>query len=520
MTAADYCRFFYSVPNTKEYSMTEENQTLAQRKEKAESLASLGVNLYSNEFKPGNTAAELLPKGENLAPQEKEAGEAFYSIAGRVMAMRKFGKAAFCTVADKTGRIQLYIKKDIVGENVFETFKKWDIGDIVGVEGILFKTKVGELSIQARKIVMISKSLRPLPDKWHGLSDVETRYRQRYVDLIVTPESRDTFQKRVEIIKLVREFLINHDYMEVETPMMQPIPGGATAKPFQTYHNALNMQLYLRIAPELYLKRLLVGGFERVFEINRNFRNEGLSTRHNPEFTMLEFYQAYATYEDLIELTEEMISSICEKIHGTMQITYQDTEVDLTPPWRKLTMDEALIEVAGIDGDLLKDDAEVMALARKNGIELDEHAGPGKAKTELFELLVEEKLVNPTFITSYPTEVSPLARRNEKNPEVTDRFELFITGRELANGFSELNDPIDQLRRFEKQIEDRGDDEEIHPELDKDFIRALEYGMPSAAGEGIGIDRLVMLLTDAPSIRDVILFPHLKQETAQQADEQ
>ena len=492
--------------------MSEENQTLAQRKEKAESLAQLGVNLYSNTFKPANAIEELLPKAENLEPQETEASGASYSIAGRIMAMRKFGKAAFCSIADKTGQIQIYVKKDILGEEIFETFKKWDIGDIVGIQGILFKTKVGELSIQAREITMISKSLRPLPDKWHGLTDVETRYRQRYVDLIVTPESRDIFKKRVEIIRLIREYLNNHDFMEVETPMMQPIPGGATAKPFQTYHNALDMDLYLRIAPELYLKRLLVGGFERVFEINRNFRNEGLSTRHNPEFTMLEFYQAYATYEDLITLTEEMISSICEKVNGTMHISYQGTDVDLTPPWTRLTMDEALVQVAGIDPEILADDEKIMALAAEKGIQLEKQAGPGKAKTELFELEVEEKLINPTFITSYPTEVSPLARRNEKDPSVTDRFELFITGRELANAFSELNDPMDQLQRFEKQIADRGDDDEIHPELDRDYVRALEYGMPSAAGEGIGIDRLVMLLTGAPSIRDVILFPHLKPE--------
>jgi len=496
--------------------MTEENQTLAQRREKAESLADLGVNLYSNGFKPANAVKELLPKGESLGPQEKEDGEPLYSVAGRIMAMRKFGKAAFCTITDKTGQIQIYIKKDIVGDELFETFKKWDIGDIVGIEGALFKTKVGELSVQARTIVMISKSLRPLPDKWHGLSDVETRYRQRYVDLIVTPTSRETFKKRVEIIRLVREYLNAQDFMEVETPMMQPVPGGATAKPFKTYHNALDMELYLRVAPELYLKRLLVGGFERVFEINRNFRNEGLSTRHNPEFTMLEFYQAYATYDDLIELTEDMISSICEKVNGSMKITYQGTEVDLSPPWTRLTMDEALTQVAGIDEELLKDGDKVIELAKEKGIKLESQAGPGKAKTELFELLVEEKLINPTFITSYPTEISPLARRNEENPEVTDRFELFITGRELANAFSELNDPVDQLQRFEKQIADRGDDDEIHPELDRDYIRALEYGMPSAAGEGIGIDRLVMLLTDAPSIRDVILFPHLKPEAKQQ----
>jgi lysyl-tRNA synthetase class 2 len=492
--------------------MNQDNQTLKQRREKADNLEATGTSLYTNQFKPDNAIQELLPKGESLEPQEKEPGEAFYSVAGRVMAMRKFGKAAFCQITDKTGRIQIYIKKDTLGEESFEAFKKWDIGDIVGIVGTLFKTKVGELSIAATEVTLISKSLRPLPEKWHGLTDVETRYRQRYVDLIVTPESREIFRKRVEIIKLVREYLAGKDFMEVETPMMQPVPGGAIAKPFKTHHNALDMELFLRIAPELYLKRLLVGGFERVFEINRNFRNEGLSTRHNPEFTMLEFYQAYATYEDLIDLTEEMISSICQKVNGAMNISYQGTEVDLSPPWKRLTMDEALIEVGGIDESILRDDQKVIALAKAKGIQLDDQAGSGKAKTELFELLVEEKLIDPTFITSYPTEVSPLARRNDDDPTVTDRFELFITGRELANAFSELNDPRDQLQRFEKQIADRGDDEEIHPELDSDYIRALEYGMPSAAGEGIGIDRLVMLLTDAPSIRDVILFPHLKPE--------
>ncbi len=500
--------------------MSEENQILAQRREKAESLAELGVNLYSNSFKPANAVQELLPMGDGLEPQEVEPTGASYSLAGRIMAMRKFGKAAFCTLADKTGQIQLYVKKDILGDEIFETFRKWDIGDIIGVEGTLFKTKVGELSVQAKQITMISKSLRPLPDKWHGLTDVETRYRQRYVDLIVNPESRAIFKKRVEIIRLVRNYLNDKDYMEVETPMMHSIPGGATAKPFRTYHNALDMELYLRIAPELYLKRLLVGGFERVFEINRNFRNEGLSTRHNPEFTMLEFYQAYATYEDLIALTEDMISSICQKVNGTMKISYQGKEVDLTPPWKTMSMDEALVEVAGIDKEILADDAKVLALAQEKGIKLEELAGAGKAKSELFELLVEEKLINPTFITSYPTEISPLARRNEQDSTVTDRFELFITGRELANGFSELNDPTDQLERFEKQIADRGDDDEIHPELDADYVRALEYGMPSAAGEGIGIDRLVMLLADAPSIRDVILFPHLKPETKKQHEKE
>ena len=496
--------------------MTQDNQTLSQRREKATALAEMGVNLYSNSFRPSHTIAELLPKGANLAAEEAEAGGASYQVAGRIMSMRKFGKAAFLHLADRSGRVQIYLKQDTLGEQAYAAFKKWDIGDIVGISGTVFKTKMGEMSLLASTATMISKSLRPLPEKWHGLTDVETRYRQRYGDLIVTPESRETFRKRVEIIRLVREYLNARGFMEVETPMMQPVPGGATAKPFRTHHNALAMDLYLRIAPELYLKRLLVGGFERVFEINRNFRNEGLSTRHNPEFTMLEFYQAYATYHDMMDLTEDLIASICQQVNGSMAITYQGTAVDLSPPWQRLTMDQSLVEVAGIDPAILTDREQVLALARARGLKPDEQAGIGKIKTELFELLVEEKLINPTFITSYPTEVSPLARRNEENPEVTDRFELFITGREMANAFSELNDPVDQRQRFAKQIDERGDDDEIHPELDEDYLRALEYGMPSAAGEGIGIDRLVMLLTDAPSIRDVILFPHMKAETERQ----
>ncbi len=500
--------------------MSNDNHMLQQRREKAESLAELGVKLYSNHFKPKNKVVELLPKGDSLQPEQTENPKQSYSLAGRIVAMRKFGKAAFFSIADVSGNMQIYVRKDTIGANRFAEFKKWDIGDIVGAADHLFKTKTGELSIYALAITMISKSLRPLPEKWHGLTDVETRYRQRYVDLIVTPESREIFRKRVRIIQLVRNFLSDRGFMEVETPMMQPVPGGATAKPFKTYHNALGMDLYLRIAPELYLKRLLVGGFERVFEINRNFRNEGLSTRHNPEFTMLEFYQAYATYHDMMDLTEEMISSVCQDIHHTMQISYQGTEVNLAPPWKRLTMDQSLVEIAGIDPEILANDEKVIALAKEKGIKLEKQAGPGKARTELFELLVEEKLIDPTFITSYPTEVSPLARRNEEDPAVTDRFELFITGRELANAFSELNDPVDQKFRFQKQIDERGEDEEIHPVLDSDYIRALEHGMPSAAGEGIGIDRLVMLLTDAPSIRDVILFPHMKPEGQAQNPDQ
>jgi lysyl-tRNA synthetase class 2 len=495
--------------------MDNQNNLLKARREKAKILAESGVKLFSNSFKTPQPVKEILPRGETLAPESHEQEGGNYRVAGRIMSMRKFGKAAFFHIQDESGRIQIYAKRDLLGDETFKQFKKWDVGDIVGIEGKLFKTKTGELSIEAASLQMITKSLRPLPEKFHGLTDVETRYRQRYVDLIVNPEVRDTFRKRVEIIRLIREFFSNRSFLEVETPMMQPVPGGATAKPFKTHHNALGLDLFLRIAPELYLKRLLVGGFERVFEINRNFRNEGLSTRHNPEFTMLEFYQAYATYHDLMDLTEELISWIASEVTGSMEISYQGSKVNLSPPWQRYTMDEALVEVAGIDPEILADDTKIMALTKEKGIELQPEAGPGKAKTELFELLVEEKLVNPTFITSYPTEVSPLARRNEEDPNVTDRFELFITGREIANAFSELNDPTDQYERFIKQINERGDDEEVHPELDYDYVRALEYGMPAAAGEGIGIDRLVMLLTDSPSIRDVILFPHLKPEAVE-----
>ncbi|MFU8819766.1 MAG: lysine--tRNA ligase [Desulfurivibrio sp.] len=490
--------------------MEESNQIIAQRRQKAEELAAGGVPLYANDCKPGHRIIDLLP-GDDF-DHEAPLAVGTMSVAGRIMALRRFGKAAFLHLQDGSGRIQVHVKRDEVGDAAYAIFKKLDIGDIAAFTGPLFRTKTGEVTIQALSLKLLTKSLLPLPEKFHGLTDIETRYRRRYVDLMVNPEVRDTFRKRVEIIHLVRDFLTNRGFLEVETPMMQPIAGGATAKPFKTYHNALGLDLYLRIAPELYLKRLLVGGFERVFEINRNFRNEGLSTRHNPEFTMLEFYQAYATYEELMELTEEMISWVAMEVCGTMQIGYQGREVDLAPPWRRYTMDEALEKVGGLSKELLADFAGLKKLALSKGATLQPRAGIGKVKTELFELLVEEQLIDPTFITAYPTEVSPLARRNAENPEVTDRFELFVTGREIANAFSELNDPDDQRRRLEKQIAERGADEEVFPELDEDFLRALEYGMPPAAGEGIGIDRLVMLLTDSPSIRDVILFPHLRPE--------
>jgi len=490
--------------------MEERNLLLQQRRQKAKELAQLGVELFANDFKPCDRIKDLLPEGDPTSELPLPSGS--HTVAGRIVGLRKFGKAAFLHIQDETGKIQVHVRKDEVGEEAYRVFKKFDIGDIVGFTGPLFRTKTGEITIQATGLKLLTKSLRPLPEKFHGLTDVETRYRQRYVDLIVNPQVRETFRKRVEIIRLIREFLTNRSFLEVETPMMQPIAGGATAKPFKTHHNALGMDLYLRIAPELYLKRLLVGGFERVFEINRNFRNEGLSTRHNPEFTMLEFYQAYATYEDLMDLVEEMVSWVAAEVTGSMTVTYQGMEVDLSPPWKRYTLDEALVEVGGLDPALLVDEAAARKLALAKGIELQPQAGHGKVKTELFELLVEEKLIHPTFITAYPTEVSPLARRNAENPEVTDRFELFITGREMANAFSELNDPDDQRARLERQIAERGDDDEIFPEIDEDFLRALEYGMPPAAGCGIGVDRLVMLLTDSPSIRDVILFPHLRPE--------
>lgn len=495
--------------------MENPNTLLALRRDKAAALAAEGVALYGNRFKAPQHLAEILPQGEQLAAEEHDPAGTTYRVAGRIMSLRRFGKAAFFHLRDASGEMQIYARRDLVGETAYEHFKKWDVGDIVGAEGQLFKTRTGELSLEASRLEMVTKSLRPLPEKFHGLTDVETRYRQRYLDMIVNPEVAATFRKRVEIIRLIREFMRSRGFLEAETPMMQAVPGGANARPFQTHHNALGMDLYLRIAPELYLKRLLVGGFDRVFEINRNFRNEGIDTRHNPEFTMMEFYQAFATYHDMMDLTEALISELAEKVCGSTSITYQGQKVNLAPPWRRLSMDEALVQVGGLDPALLHDGPGLMRLAESRGVKFQPEAGPGKAKAELFDLLVEEQLIDPTFVTSYPTEISPLARRNEENPELTDRFELFITGREIANAFSELNDPIDQEARFQRQIDGRGDDEEIHPVLDRDYIRALEYGMPPAGGEGIGIDRLVMLLTDSASIRDVILFPLLKPESAE-----
>ena len=497
--------------------MSKENtQVLKQRREKADLLADLGVQLYTNGFKPANRVKELMPKGEHLAAETQDETNYTYSIAGRIMSMRKFGKAAFFHLADSSGRIQVYIKKDLLGDEVFATFKKWDIGDIVGIEGKLFRTKMGELSVLADKLVMISKSLRPLPEKFHGLTDTETRYRQRYVDLIMNEDSKKVFHTRSKIIRFIRDFMEapGREFLEVETPMMHPIPGGATARPFVTHHNALDLEMYLRIAPELYLKRLIVGGLDRVYEINRSFRNEGVSTRHNPEFTMLEFYWAYANFEDLMDLTETMLRELAVVVSDGTTVVHEGQSIDFGARFERISVEDSVRkfnpELA--DADLW--DAETLKTAcAERDIHIDDSWGEGKVLIELFEATVESKLLDPTFITSYPTEVSPLSRRNDENPLITDRFELFISGREIANGFSELNDPEDQAARFQEQVsqKDAGDLEAMH--FDADYIRALEYGMPPTAGEGIGIDRLVMLFTDSASIRDVLLFPHMRPES-------
>ncbi|WP_457755703.1 lysine--tRNA ligase [Thermodesulfatator indicus] len=495
--------------------MSEESQVLKVRREKAEELESQGVPLFPNQFKPEDKAGAIKEIFGDYQPEELEKLEATFKVAGRLMARRDFGKAMFIHIQDETGRIQVFIKRDELGAEKFKLFKKYfDLGDIIGVEGSLFKTKTGELTILAKEVVLVTKALRPLPEKYHGLQDVELRYRRRYLDLIMNERVREIFRTRTRIVEYFRRYFSSQGFLEVETPMMQPIPGGATARPFKTYHHALERELYLRIAPELYLKRLLVGGFERVFELNRNFRNEGISIQHNPEFTMLEFYEAYATYEDLMTRTEEIFVGLARELKGDTKIVYQDQEIDFTPPWPKIPFKQALIDIGGVPEEVLDDREKVIAFAREKEIKIDEREPVlGKLWAKLFDALVEPELIQPTFIIAFPVDISPLARRNEKDPSVADRFELFIAGREIANAFSELNDPRDQRARFEEQIKRRlKDDPEIHPEIDEDFIRALEYGMPPAAGEGIGIDRVVMLFTDSPSIREVILFPHLRPE--------
>ncbi len=491
--------------------MSEESQVLRQRRRKAQQLLEAGVDLYPNDFRVKDQLADIGERYADWSEERLAQEKRVYTCAGRIVAMRSFGRASFMHIKDGTGKLQVYVKSDEIDENEYRIFKKVDIGDFVGVDGTVFRTRTGELTLLAQKVRILSKSLRPLPEKWHGLRDVETRYRQRYVDLVVNDNVREVFVKRSKIIHKIQEFMRGCGYVEVETPMMQPIPGGATARPFKTFHNALGIDLYLRIAPELYLKRLLVGGFERVFEINRNFRNEGISFQHNPEFTMLEFYRAYATFEDLMPFTEEMICSIAQEVNGSLQLTFQDKKIDLNPPWPRYRLKESLINFGGLDPSELEDEEKLLARAQSLGIATSGQE-QGKILTKLFDALVEPKLEQPTFITHYPIDVSPLSRRSEDDPSLVDRFELFIAGYEIANGFSELNDPMDQKERFLQQVAARkAGDEEAHF-MDEDYIRALEYGMPPAAGEGVGIDRLVMLFTDLASIREVILFPHLRPE--------
>ncbi len=473
------------------------------RLEKLQELSQMGIDPFGGRFCRSAMAQSIKEDFDNME------GTAV-SIAGRIMSKRRHGKAGFANLQDYSGSIQLYFRQDDLGADKYELFKKMDMGDILGIEGEVFRTQKGEISIHVRDLTYLSKSLHPLPEKWHGLKDVELRYRQRYVDLIVNPEVKEVFVKRSQIVKEIRNYLDEAGFLEVETPMMQPIPGGATARPFITHHNALDMELFLRVAPELYLKRLLVGGLEKVYELNRNFRNEGISTRHNPEFTMLEIYQAYADFQDMMDLTEALITSVVQRVNGSLQLDFEGQMLDFTTPWERIPMLDAIKQHTGVDFNDVKTDEEARAAAKGLGLEVDLQAARGEVINEVFEECVEQHLVQPTFIYGHPVEISPLAKRNRDNPEFTDRFELFIMQREIANAFSELNDPLDQRQRFQKQVEKRqGGDAEAHM-MDEDYLNALEYGMPSAGGLGIGIDRLVMLITGSPSIRDVILFPTLR----------
>jgi len=493
-------------------SMGELKELFLQRRKKAEELKSEGIPLYPNTFRMSHSIGELLSRYGDMEEEKVKAIEERFAVAGRLMRLSDFGKAAFFHFQDRSGRMQGYFRRDRAEERSDKIFRRLDIGDIVGVRGRLFRTRTGELTIAVEELELLAKSLRPLPEKWHGLADQETRYRQRYLDLIVNPRSREVFITRSRVITRLREFLTGRGYLEVETPMMQAVPGGATARPFRTHHNALDMELFMRVAPELYLKRLLVGGFERVFEINRSFRNEGLSTQHNPEFTMLEFYQAYATYRDLMEMTETLISSLAQEIAGKMILTVQGREIDLRPPWKRMSVQEGLLSYGELQEAELEDPGKIFAYGRRLGMELRGDEPPGMVLVDIFEKIVEPYLIQPTFVTEYPIAVSPLARRNDQNPEVVERFELYIDGREIANAFSELNDPMDQRERFLEQAKAKVTQGEAGGFVDEDFLRALEYGMPPAAGEGIGVDRLVMLFTDSPSIRDVILFPQMRPE--------
>ena len=492
--------------------LQDENHVIAERREKLKAIRAAGI-AFPNDFKPEQFAADLHHQYDALENEVLEGKAVAVKIAGRMMLKRVMGKASFATVQDRSGRIQLFISKDNIGEEIYESFKHWDLGDIVAAHGVVFKTKTGELSIKVSELRLLTKSLRPLPEKFHGLADQEIKYRQRYVDMIVSEETRNTFKVRSKIVSAIRNFMIENEFLEVETPMLHPIPGGASAKPFITHHNALDMQMTLRIAPELYLKRLIVGGFERVFEVNRNFRNEGVSVRHNPEFTMMEFYATYTDYKWLMDYTENCIRAAALAACGSATLQYQGRELDFSKPFQRLTIVEAINKYAPqYSADQLLNEGYIRKELMKFGVKAFDHAGLGALQLALFEETAESQLWEPTYIIDYPIEVSPLARASDANPEITERFELFVTGREIANGFSELNDAEDQAARFHAQVaaKEAGDDEAMY--YDADFIRALEYGMPPTGGCGIGIDRLVMLLTDSPSIRDVILFPHMRKE--------
>ena len=488
--------------------MDETSEVIRRRHEKARALADEDIDLYPNDFKVSHTVEAVRKHIDQLA--DAVDGTAMFAMAGRIVGLRSFGKAAFFHFRDYTGQLQAYVKQDEIGRQPYALFKQFDVGDFIGIKGVVFQTKTGEWTLLAKEIRLLCKAIRPLPEKFHGLRDPEKRYRQRYLDLVMNPNVRDIFIKRAHIVQAFRNFFLERSFMEVETPMMQPIPGGAEATPFKTFHDALGMGLFLRIAPELYLKRLVIGGFDRVFEINRSFRNEGVSSQHNPEFTMLEFYQAYATHKDLMSLTEEMFGFVTQQVLGETHFKYQENTIDMTGPWRRLTLKDALIELGGIDPSILDDRERLLDFAGSQGIEIRKAKRVGKILAKLFDVLVEPKLIEPTFVVDYPVEISPLARRNSSDPNITERFELFIGGREIANGFSELNDPVDQKRRFLDQVANReAGDQESHY-MDEDYVMALEYGMPPTAGEGVGIDRFVMLLTNAASIREVILFPQLK----------
>ncbi len=497
--------------------MEETNDLIQERQKKLNRLRELGLEPYGMSFAERDKAEDLKNRFNGLSKEELESKGEQGTLAGRIISFRDFGKTAFAHIQDDTGKIQVYFSKDIITSHQ-DVFKNLDIGDIVGVSGQLFRTKTNELTLHVSNVTMLCKSLRPLPEKWHGLKDIETRCRQRYVDLIVNPHIKELFSKRSRLIKALRNYFDERGFIEVETPMMHQIPGGATARPFKTHHNALGLDLYLRIAPEIYLKKLLVGGYERVYEINKNFRNEGISSKHNPEFTMLEFYIAYEDYDYLMKFTEVLIPHLCREINGGLRVPFgenAETEggvfIDFTPPWQHLSMTEAMAR-EGVDPDVFKDIGKAREFAHSNKIDVDLKTSHGKILDEIFKKKVEPKLIQPTFITDYPVELSPLAKRRKDQPEFVERFELFIGGREVANAFSELNDPADQRERFLEQVEARKQGDEEAGFMDEDFIRALEYGMPPAAGEGIGIDRLFMLLTNTASIRDVILFPQLKPE--------